>query len=366
VQNHIQPDGRFDCAEVTSAEDTLSSGVGSRSATFMALAQAAGIKAGIVLGKKLGADDLPSRFSHPLVEIHGPAGPFFIDLETENAAFGALPAALDRSQALRLQLQAASTSVGARPASVRSGADREGLFTRIQPVNDGLERSQAEADLTLTPAGELQAEVLIRLGATRGAELRGTLRGADSAARQQYLAQLADRILPGATGVSGSIEDADNNDVPLLLHLRCRVPEFVTPSRTTLDLEEFLPGLGLQRTHAATAARSLPMLLADVLAESARFTVHLPPGASLVHSPGPLRLRSRFGQYRLEIVRKGALEFEIVRDFNIPAQLVSPGEYPGFRAFALRIDQIEREQVTFSWPVAKVPEAKRNPAEGAG
>jgi tetratricopeptide (TPR) repeat protein len=362
VQNHIEPDSHFDCAELASAEDTLSSGSGSRSATFMALAQASGIDAGMVLARKLGADELPERFAYPLAEIHGAAGPsfaagsLFIDLETENAAFGALPVALDRTQTLRLQLRA-NGDVGARSDA--------GLFTRIHPLNDGQERSQAEGNLTLTPAGELQAELLIRLGATRGAQLRGTMRRADSAARQQYLVQLAGRILPGATDVSGSVENADDNNTPMLLRLRCRVPEFVTASRTTLDLEQFLPGLGLPQTHAATPTRSLPLLLEDVLIERARFAVHLPPGVSLVHTPRPVRLNSPFGEYRLEVVSKGAQDFEIVRDFNIPAQLVSPGKYPGFRAFALRIDQVEREQVSFSWPAAKAG-AKRNPAAGAG
>ncbi len=350
VRSHVQSDGRFDCAEVSSAEDTLSSGQGSRSAAFLALAQASGINAGLALARKIGADELPRRFAYPLLELGGDGAPSFIDVETENAAFGMLPAALDRSQALRLQLESSASQANAPSRTEQAGP---GWFTRISPLNDAVERSRAEGTLTLTRAGDLRAELLIRLGVTRAAQLRGTLRGSDSAARRQYLVQLASRILPGATDVSGSVENLEDNDGALAVRLRCRVPEFLSPARTTLGLEQFLPGVGLQRTHAASPVRSLPMLMEDVLVESARFTVRLPAGVSLLRSPGAVRLRSRFGEYRLEMVKKGAKEFEIIREFNIPVQLVPAGEYLGFRAFALRIDQVEREQLTFSWPEAK-------------
>jgi hypothetical protein len=348
VQNHIQSDGNFDCANLATAEETLQSGLGSRTAAFFGLAQAAGVRADIVLSKKLGADDEPRRYSHPLVELQGKDGPLFLDVETANNSFGDIPTALDRNRGLRLQLRAANDNGGNDDPP--SGAEPAGpLFLQLPREDSHRERSEADGSLVLTPQGELQADLSIRLGASRGAQVRGRLRGASPAARQQYMAQLAGRILPGAVDVSGSIENSDDRDRPLVVRLRCRVPEFATPARSTVDLSRLLPALGLPRMYAAKATRSLPMLIDDVLVEGSRFRLHLPAGISAEQLPPAARVGSRFGEFRLEIVKKGTRDVEIIRQFDIPAQVVSAREYADFRAFANRVEQSERKQITFLW-----------------
>lgn len=76
----------------------------------------------------------------------------------------------------------------------------------------------------------------------------------------------------------------------------------------------------------------------------------LPEGGSFVRLPESAHIPTRFGVYQLRVTPRGDNGVEVVRNYHIPAQRVSPWDWEDFLAFLKRIDLAERQWIEYSAP----------------
>jgi hypothetical protein len=316
------------------AEDTLQNGQGSRTSTLLALARAAGLKAGLLLARRVDQNcarehDL-SCFTEPLVRFwlaHGEA--VDVDAEADDLEFGAVSPALETREALFVPLT--------------SGDEKKPPITALA-VKFADEKSVAEGELSLNH-DELVAEVDIHLGAARAQEIRSLLRSAGQHERQAFFEQLAMRIFPGAIAVTGSAAHEDSPEQPLEILLHCTVPQFITRQNGTAEFDQLVPALGLRALYAKTPMRQFPLFIDSLFFESTTFHLHLPEGVQVRSLPADFTEKGEFGEYSARFGQSGQ-QIDIHREFRIPAQVVSPEKYAAFARFARQIDEAERQRIS--------------------
>jgi hypothetical protein len=315
------------------AEDTLSNGQGSRTMALLALARTSGLKAGLLLARKIdqgcGKERNVSCYTEPLVRFWPPGGePVDVDAESDDLPFGEIPPSLDTRDARFIRLLPQDEK---KPETVALSS---------RPVT---EKSIAEADLTFHET-DLLANIEVQLGSARAQEVRSMLRNSGERERQAFFEQLAMRIFPGAIGVSGTVAHENDPEQPLKLSLHCTAPQFFNRQSGTAELNQLAPALGLATLYAKTPARKFPLYIESLLFESTVFHLHLPDGMDVKTLPADFTDRTEFGEYALRFVRSPR-QLDIHRDFRIPVQVVAPEKYPAFLNFALRIDEAERQRI---------------------
>ncbi|HEX4603101.1 MAG TPA: DUF3857 domain-containing protein [Candidatus Angelobacter sp.] len=316
------------------AEETLANGQGSRTVALLSLARAAGLRAGLLLARRVdqscGKDHDLSCYSEPLVRFWPLNGdPVDVDAESDDLPFGAIPPLLNPRDALFVPLLADEEKKPEIVALV---------------VRQAIEKSVAEGDLSFHE-GDLVADIQVQLGSMRAQEVRGMLRNAAERERQAFYEQLAMRIFPGATAVTGSAMHESDPDQPLKLSLHCVAPQFISQQSSMLEIDQLAPALGLAGLYAKTPTRKFPLYIESLFFESTVFHLHLPAGANVRSLPADLAEKSEFGEYTMRFVR-AAHQLDIHRDFHIPVQMIAPEKYPAFVGFALQIDDAERQRIS--------------------
>jgi hypothetical protein len=316
------------------AEDTLANGQGSRTMALLALARTSGLKAGLLLARKIDQSCGKERnvycYTEPLVRFWLSGGESVdVDAESDDLPFGEIPPSLDTRDARFIRLlpqdekKPETVALSSRPAA---------------------EKSIAEADLTFHET-DLLANIEVQLGSARAQEIRSMLRNSGERERQAFFEQLAMRIFPGATGVTGAVAHENDPEQPLKLSVHCTAPQFIHRQSGTAELNQLAPALGLATLYARTPARKFPLYIESLLFESTVFHLHLPDGMDVKTLPADFTDRTEFGEYALRFVRLPR-QFDIHRDFRIPVQVVAPEKYPAFLTFALRIDEAERQRIS--------------------
>jgi tetratricopeptide (TPR) repeat protein len=316
-----------------SAEDTLATGQGSRTMALLALARIAGLKAGLLLARKVdhtcGKDHDLSCYTEPLVRFGFANGETVdVDAESDDSAFGDLSPLLEPKDALFIPLLADDEK---KP---------ELVALMSHPTDD---KSAAEGDLSFHE-GDLVANIQVQLGSARGQAVRSTLRNAGEPERQSFFEQLAMRIFPGATAVSGTAMNENNPEQPLKLSLRCTAPQFINRQSGILEIDQLAPALGLATLYARDATRKFPLYIESLFFESTVFHLHLPAGINLRSLPSDFTGKTEFGEYTLRFSRS-TRQVDIHRAFHIPVQVVAPEKYPAFVKFAFAIDEAERQHI---------------------
>ncbi|HET9697203.1 MAG TPA: DUF3857 domain-containing protein [Terriglobales bacterium] len=318
---------------LTSAEETLAANIGSKTAVLIAVGRAAGLQADLVLARDVSSQPpvvSQSAFTRPLVQVTMRGNPLLLDVETPNMGFGLISANLDRREALLVALT--------EPSS-------RSLISLNSPQN---EQSLAEGTLRITPQGELDARVTLRLGASRSAQMRTTLANIETGGRPQFLQDLAARIFKGAQGTTGEIRNERELDRPLEIAFHCRAAGFVNVLSATASADQFVPNLGLRQLFAKAPSRRFPLYLDAPLVERTTFRVELPSNLRVARRLSTVDLRSEFGRYRLVSRELSGNSFDVTREFDIPVQVIPPGRYPDFRSFASQIEDAERQRFAFS------------------
>jgi hypothetical protein len=316
------------------AEESLANGQGSRTVALLALARAVGLKAELLLSRKIDQDCGKERdfscYTEPLVRFWVPNREFTdVDAESDDLPFGAIPPSLDPREARLIPLLAAEEK---RPEIVT-------LNTRLEG-----EKSIAAADLSFQ-GGDLIVNIEVQLGSVRAQEIRSMLRKAGERERQAFFEQLAMRIFPGATGVTGSAVHENDPEQPLRLSVRCTAPQFISRQSGAAEINQLAPTLGLASLYAKTPTRKFPLFIESLLFESTVFHLHLPDGMEVHLVPADFTERTEFGDYALRFVRLPH-QVDIHRDFRIPVQVIAPEKYGAFVHFALQIDEAERQHIT--------------------
>ncbi|HKD15986.1 MAG TPA: DUF3857 domain-containing protein [Candidatus Angelobacter sp.] len=314
------------------AEDTLLNSEGSRTAALLSLARATGLKAALLLAHKIGQSchgdaDFPC-YNHPLVRFWFTQGKVVdADAESDGLSFGAVPSGLDTADALLVPLSPEADS-NLRVSLMRSIAD---------------EKSIGEANLFLDENGSLSADLRIRLGASRGQQVRSLLESASERERQIFFDQLAIRIFPGATQVTGLSQHVNDPEQPLELSFHCQVPQLVNPEGPW-QIDQLVPALGLRDVYAKNATRKFPLYIDSLLFENTTFHLRLAPNLRLRSLPPGFTLRTEFGDYSVRFNSAGQ-QVTIHREFQIPVQIIAPRKYEGFVNFAQQVDDAERGRI---------------------
>ncbi|HEY2362545.1 MAG TPA: DUF3857 domain-containing protein [Candidatus Angelobacter sp.] len=314
------------------AEDTLANGQGSRTMALLAMARAVGLKADLLLARRIEqtcGKEL-SCYTEPLVRFWLPNGESAdVDAESDDLAFGAIPPSLDT-----------------REAHVVPLLNEEEKKPEIVALNPRLagEKSFAEADLSFSE-GDLVASIHVQLGSVRAQEVRNTLRNAVDRERQAFFEQLAMRIFSGATSVTGVAAHESDPEQPLKLSIRCTVLQFMTRQGGLAEINQLAPDLGLATLYAKTPARKFPLLIDSLFFENTVFHVHLPAGMAVHSLPPDFTDKTEFGEYTLRFLRLPQ-EIDIHRDFHIPVQVIAPDKYAAFVNFAMRIDDAESQRIS--------------------
>ncbi len=340
IARTVRPTGAFNPADLGSAEDTLASRSGNRTIALLAVARAAGLDADLVLARRAGdvvRIQRPSRdfYSRPLVRFHFADGQeTFVDAETDGLAFGSIAPSVEHRDALLISAPhedaIAQWAEGAAIVSLPSASD---------------EQSVAEANITIDGRGDLKADVTIRMGSWRAAQMRSILAGIEPARRSNYYQQLATRIFAGAESVTGSTRNENNPDQKLELTLHCRVPRFLNLEQGASDIDQLVPALGLKKMYPGSVRR-YPLYIDTPLIERANFRLRLPAGVKLSRTTASVNLTGAFGSYSFALRQASPELLEIQRVFSIPAQVVQPDQYADFSSFASRIDEAERVRIS--------------------
>lgn len=332
VTQRIEPAGSD--WTTNSANDTLLNSRGSRTLALLALARVSGLQAGLVLAHAIDhscENNLDVRcYTEPLARFWISGETVDVDAESDGLPFGAVPPSLDSRDAFFIPLSARDEK---KPGIV------------ALTMNPAREKTAAEGELSLSRDGDLEASVHVRLGATRTQEVRSQLRGTDARERQAFFEQLARRILPEGTGVTGSVLHENDPEQPLEVTLHWVVPQFVHLGTGTADIDQLAPALGLRGTYARAATRRFPLYTESLFFESTVFRLHLPAGIEVRSLPADFSAKTEFGNYsaRFRQTRQG---IEIRREFRIPVQIVSPEKYAAFNDFARQIDDAERQRIS--------------------
>jgi hypothetical protein len=314
------------------AEDTLANGQGSRTMALLALARAVGLKAELLLARRIEQSCGKELFCYtePLVRFWLPNGESVdVDAESDDLPFGAIPPSLDAREAHLIPLLPEE--------------EKKTEIVALNPQAAG-EKSLAEADLSFSN-GDLLASIHVQLGSVRAQEVRNLLRSASEADRQAFFEQLAMRIFPGAASVTGVIEHENDPEQPLKLSIRCSVPQFINPQNSAAEINQLAPALGLATLYAKMPTRKFPLLIESLLFESTVFHLHLPDSIEIHSLPTDFTEKTEFGEYALRFLRMPH-QVDVHRDFRIPVQVIAPDRYGGFVNFALRIDEAERQRIS--------------------
>lgn len=317
----------------SAAEETLSAGQGSRSMALLALARAQGLKAALVLAHKIdqhcSKEHELSCYTEPLVRFWSANGePVDVDAESDELPFGSIPPSLDPHDALLVSWQP---------------EEEKKVETVSLPARMANEKSVAEGELSFHD-GDLVADIQIQLGATRAQDVRGMLRNAGDRERQAFFEQLAMRIFPGATAVTGSAAQENDPELPLRLTFHCVSPQFINRQASAVEMDQLAPSLGLAALYAKTSTRKFPLYIESLFFESTVFHLHLPAGMQVRSLPADFAGKNEFGEYTLRFVRLPG-QVDIHRDFKVPVQVVAPEKYAAFIKFAEQIDEAERQRI---------------------
>src|SRR5262249_5973501 len=250
------------------------------------LARTAGLKAGLLLARKIdqscGKQNDLSCYSEPLVRFWFAGGEWVdVDAEADDLPFGSLPPALEARETLLVLLppdnekKSEMTTLAGRPASEKSTADGEISFHQ----------------------GDLVVDVQVRLGAARAQEVRSLLHSAGERESQAFFEQLAMRIFPEATSISGTATHIADPELPLELSMHCVVPQFVNQQSGVIEINQLVPALGLRAQYARTPARKFPLFIESLFFESTTFHLHLAEGMRVRSVPADFTGRNEFGEY---------------------------------------------------------------------
>jgi hypothetical protein len=179
----------------------------------------------------------------------------------------------------------------------------------------------------------------------RAQEVRSVLRSAGERERQAFFEQLAMRIFPGATSITGVAAHEGDPEQPLKLSVRCTVPQFINRQNGPAEINQLAPALGLATLYAKPPARKFPLLIDSLFFESTVFHLHLPDGMAVHSLPADFTDKTEFGEYTLRFLRLPQ-QIDIHRDFRIPVQVIAPDKYAAFVNFAMSIDEAEHQRIS--------------------
>jgi len=211
--------------------------------------------------------------------------------------------------------------------------------------NPGLEE-RVGLDAAIGPSGAADATYTITL---RGAQGERLYRMVDTVPRDRVetvYQQVAARLFPGAEVVDGSVERRAGG---VVLTLRFRLPDACTRTAAGMECRSLVLARPLSPRLASLPSRHYPLVLDLPILQRLELVLHAPPGWT--PRARARRLETRWGEVTEEVSAGGGT-LRSVLELRIPAQVVSPADYPGFVRFCHAVDE------SMSRPPVLVPKGR--------
>jgi cellulose synthase operon protein C len=300
---------------------------GEPSLAFIHLARLAGIPTEIVAVRDrlteppIGPMAEAESFNDFVIRIETERGEMFLTVIDKFAPFGYLPAELRGQPGYRL-VEGTPKVTTSTTGSV-DGIVYEGT---VQMREDGA----AEIDLLERFVGKYGIAVRRSLEALPKAQLH-------DAVESKLLAS----DLPGASLLKVDVQDQDDLDKPLTLHMKVVMADFARRQAGGLALA---PPFRLRVAKLATLAeRKTPMIIPDASHMEVRLRIKLPAKGTLQTQPAGSEVRD---EDRVVIVRDRVEGKDLVIDrvFDIPAGRISVARYPALQGFARKADEATQRE----------------------
>jgi hypothetical protein len=147
--------------------------------------------------------------------------------------------------------------------------------------------------------------------------------------------QMAASLFPGADDVEGGIERVSEG---ALVDLEMTVPDGCEPDGDALSCRTLILANPLVPVLASLPERQYPLVLRLPLLRSLDLELTAPPGWRPAFDK-PRQLTARWGSVTEIVAEEGAVGRSVLR-IEIPAQTVSPEEYPEFARFCQAVDEL--------------------------
>jgi cellulose synthase operon protein C len=288
-----------------------------------------GIPANIVLVRTQLRGDTPTEppayalFDHAIAYV--PKLDIFLDGTAEYTGMNELPA-FDRG-ALGLIV----SDTGAK------------LVHLPEPVADQTVRSR-RIEMTVPDSGPAAVDVKLEATGAVAADWRQRFHAA-ATQRARILDDLGGELggmtlTPGPGGLE--VSDLESIEQPVKLHLRGKA---LGVTRTGGDLSfSPAPATSLVGRYASLSSRRQDVKLPFAYGFDDEWSIKLPSGATVKHSPEDRELASPFGKLELK-VEKAQGKLVVRSKLRLEKTRVTPAQYPAFRAFCQDVDRALGERV---------------------
>ena len=297
-----------------------------KAALLTAMLAAVGIKANMVLLSSRDSGTTPNlpspRFNHAVARVQTAGGPLWVDATADQMEYGYFPQGCQGV-----------------PALVIDDSTTDLTTSPVLPA----ERNQTTEThtCTLTPEGKLQGTLEVRAAGEFAWMVRSVMRLFPEANRDQALQRILNELVDGTRYDSGSIENLDDPNKPLVMRFRYHADGWATPAGNFLMAR--LPWIRHDK-ELVDILLSCPSRTHDVdVAESrhcSRSTIRLelPAGYVPQEIVPEAKGESEWGKYRFAYRRDGRV-FQADGEVTMGAQRVPAASAPRFAEFLQAADR---------------------------
>jgi tetratricopeptide (TPR) repeat protein len=269
-------------------------------------------------------------FFQPLLRIMHDQQTIWIDTDEDRRGVDHISPLLQGSDALELPLT--------RPMVAVSYLEQ--LPVMANPDLEDRQRMVAEVDA----AGNARLTLDISLRGARAERMLQQFRSVPEDRLAILYNQIATRFFPGASQVEGSIERQEDG---ALMSFSMALTQACEVSEAAMTCRSLLLGSPLSPALASLPEREFPLILQLPLQRRIEVELTAPPGFTMKRPPR--MLSTRWGEVTETIeVSDRVISLELY--LQVPAQTVTPEQYPEFARFCLAVDEL----------ISRPPELRRS------
>jgi len=259
-------------------------------------------------------------FFLPLLRVSNDGEEVWLDVEQERQGIGHIDPILQGSDGLLIPLN--------RPIEPVTILDE--LPTFANPELEEEMMVSAEVDGT----GDARLSVTLPITGPQAERVMEQIRSVPTERIPMVYQQMASNFVPSASEVTGRIDRISNG---IELSLAMHAPGVCRPEGGSMVCRALVFGKPLAPVLAALPTRQFPLIMPVPVLQRNEIVIDIPEGWTI--DPPPRRIESRWGSLIETLEREGQRLKSVVR-LALPAQTVSPEEYPEFARFCHAVDEL--------------------------
>jgi hypothetical protein len=259
-------------------------------------------------------------FMVPLLRVELEGTEIWLDLEEESQGIGRIDPILQGSDGLLIPLS--------RP-------DHKVSILKELPVfeNPDLEE-EMRVVAVVAPSGDARLTVTITIRGSQAERVVEQIRSVPTERVPMLYEQMAANFIPSASEVTGRFDRvADGID----LELEMRSPGVCRPEGNSMVCRQLVFSKPLVPVLAALPTRRYPLIMPVPVLQRQELVIEVPEGWTVDRVPR--RIEARWGSVTETTDRDGRRHRSVLR-LELPAQTVSPDDYPEFARFCHAVDEL--------------------------